>query len=235
MDKTSAVYNWSPKLYVDLIENSQFPSVVRYQEAERNYLISKILSANGKTFVDIGAGYGRVLPLLAKTGKRVIAIEIDKQMLGELRNRAKVFKNVEVIEGDASNLCDLLSGKKIESPVLVCLENTLGTWVGDYFKALSQMKKVAEEKKGEVIIAIWRQEAFRRKAVAMYKYIADLVGETDLEKIDYKSGIFWSKTGFRSKWWTKKDREEILSMLGGKKLEGVDDPYFCIFHITYKK
>ena len=51
--------------------------------------IAALLGARaGETFIEIGAGHGEMTALLAKTGARVIAIEVDHQLAEGLRTRA---------------------------------------------------------------------------------------------------------------------------------------------------
>lgn len=52
------------------------------------------------TVLEVGAGLGFLTELLAKNAGRVIAIEIDSNLLKILRNRLSTFKNVEIFYGD---------------------------------------------------------------------------------------------------------------------------------------
>jgi len=54
----------------------------------------------GDVWVEIGAGHGEMTELLASRASRVIAIELDSRLAERLRNRAKTWPNVEVMEGD---------------------------------------------------------------------------------------------------------------------------------------
>ena len=61
-----------------------------------------LLAAPGaeETIVEIGAGLGHMTEELAKTAGRVIALEIDPQLLKVLRERFGRRKNVEVVDKD---------------------------------------------------------------------------------------------------------------------------------------
>ena len=63
---SEAVYHWSPQKYIELVENTNNPLLQEYQKVELEYVTSKIQSPETKTFIDVGAGYGRVLPQIAK-------------------------------------------------------------------------------------------------------------------------------------------------------------------------
>lgn len=139
--------------------------------------------------------------------------------------------NVRVISGNANGLTNLVG--KVESPVILSLQNSLGTWIGDWRKAVGGMCKIAEEGLGEVVISVLCQEGLEKYGVDMYMSVSELVGEPDLEATDLEAGVFRSKTGYRSQWWTREQREKIKEILGGKVIEEVEYPTFNIFHIKY--
>lgn len=58
----------------------------------------------GETWVEIGAGHGEMTELLAVDGRRVIAIETDPPLAAGLRERARDWPSVEIVEGDVLSL-----------------------------------------------------------------------------------------------------------------------------------
>src|SRR3989344_3895056 len=106
------VYKWEAGKYARLLENTRNSYLKDHQEIEREYILG-IKRASSKTFIDVGAGYGRLLPTIAKIAGSVIAIEINKDMLVELRRRAAELSNAEVIEGDANRLSELLAKMEV--------------------------------------------------------------------------------------------------------------------------
>lgn len=154
-------------------------------------------------------------------------------MFSELQRRAALYPNTTAIKGDANDLSSILVGADIISPVLVCLQNSIGTWEGDYRKALSEMGKVAKAKQGEVIISAWRGEQFKDYAIDIYTALSPVVGTPDPTQTDFKNGIFRSKTGYLSKWWKPEERDEIARILGGKKVKEVLGQAFFILHVSY--
>lgn len=147
------VYKWEAEKYARLLEHTQNAYLKNHQEVEQKYLLG-IERPFSKTFIDVSAGYGRLLPMMAKIAGRVIAIENNRSMLGELRKRAAQFSNVEVIEGDGNSLSDLLSGKIISQPVILLTQNSLGTWEGDRKRLLEEMKKIAERERRSCNISV---------------------------------------------------------------------------------
>ena len=90
-------YNWSPDKYIKLVEKSSDPVLQYYMKAEMDYITTKIENPKEKTFIDVGAGYGRVIPPLSEIAKQVITVELDKKMLTELKHRGEQYPNVLVI------------------------------------------------------------------------------------------------------------------------------------------
>ncbi len=165
--------------------------------------------------------------------RNIIAVEINDSMFSELQKRASQYPNVVAIKGDANNLSQLLNGFDIQSPVVLSLQNSLGTWEGEVQKAIDGMRRVAERGKGELIISLFKQEALESRGVDMYRAAEVLVGEVDLDRTDFENGVFRSKTGYLSKWRTAKERQEIAKRLGGTSLNVIEHPSFWILHISY--
>ena len=66
VDSDEVTYHWSPQKYIELVEHTNNPFLREYQQVELEYVTSKIQSPKTKTFIDVGAGYGRVLPQIAR-------------------------------------------------------------------------------------------------------------------------------------------------------------------------
>lgn len=228
-------YRWSPEKYIKLVEKTRDLILREYMDAEIEYILKNVQNPNLKTFIDVGAGYGRVISQLSKIGKNVIAVEINKKMLKELQKSAERLKNVTVIKGDANYLTKLLKkyDKMIEKPVLLSLQNTLGTAIGDPYKILLEMKQIAVAKKGEIILSLFCQESLKSWGVKMYASLKSMVGKIDNEKTDFNKGVFVSETGYRSKWWTTKERINFKNRLKGEISILSRLPYFCIIHSRY--
>ena len=50
--------------------------------------------------LDVGAGLGFLTEILARRGCRVLAVEVDRKLIGVLEERLASFPNVEIIQGD---------------------------------------------------------------------------------------------------------------------------------------
>lgn len=106
-------YNWSVSDYIDLVENTSNPVLKKYEQEELDYLKTQIENSQEKTFIDVGGGYGRALPVLAKIARNVISVEINDSMFGELEKRTRQYPNAVAIKGDANNLSALVDRKSV--------------------------------------------------------------------------------------------------------------------------
>src|ERR1035438_6257403 len=103
------MFNWNTQSYIEQVEKSQEPGLIEYQQDELDFIKNGVKDPGTKTFIDIGAGYGRVIPAVAALAKDVIAVEQDQDFLSELQRRATELGNVIVISGSADELDELLS------------------------------------------------------------------------------------------------------------------------------
>ena len=221
---------WDVNKYIQFIENSTDPLLKKYMRAELDYIISTVEKPREKILVDVGAGYGRVLPVLSKLFKHVIAVEIDKEMFSYLEENIKQFNNVLFINGDAQNLQQLLG--KVERPVVVSLQNSLGTPFGDAYKIISEMVKIANNK-GELIISLFVQEGLKDYGIPIYNRASGLTGRPDLEKTNFGKGLFISENGYQSHWWNKDERKKISNLVKGKIITEITTEYFYLLHVKY--
>jgi len=131
--------DFSPKAYQDLFDDWNDP-VIQAHMADEFRIIEKIENKSCKTFIDLGAGHGRVLSKISPLAKNVVSIEINSEMFKVLQEKAQKFFNVKAILGDITNFDKIVKKLEVINPALLILQNTLGTIEGEYQKALEQMK-----------------------------------------------------------------------------------------------
>ena len=66
----------------------------------RQRIVDALGDVSGATVVEIGPGHGAITELLATRAKRLIAIELDRALVPELRFRFRNHANVEIVEAD---------------------------------------------------------------------------------------------------------------------------------------
>lgn len=196
--------DYTTKLYKELVEEIDDEILQRFMEDEKSF-IAGITNIKYHTVVDLGAGYGRVVPYLSGISKDVIAIEINPDMHSELNNRASSSSNVTAIQGNFLKLTDILP-KSVTEPIFLILQNSLGTIEGgDYKDTLASVIKAAQLHNGQLVLSLLKQPSLASWGVNMYAKIKEMVGEVDMSKSNFDKGIFVSTTGYTSKWWTDEE------------------------------
>lgn len=224
--------NYTAEKYIKLVKNISDPILQIHMSSEED-VIRNVRSPKQKTFIDLGAGYGRVLPLLASIARNVFAIEINESMLLELRRRCTEYKNTKIIKGDIQKLSQVLKGEDLINPVLLLLQNTLGTIEGNWRKVLKEMRQFARGNKGEIIISFFRQEALNSWGIRLYNSISGMTGAPDLSKTNFEKGLFVSRAGYTSKWRSKREIEDLKDFLGGNVVNEVWTENFVVLHLQF--
>ena len=228
-------YKWDVQKYRELVERTTNLDLKKYIDSELDFIIDSVDDSSNKTFIEMGAGYGRAIPKLSTIARNFIAIEINKDMFSGLDEIASKLDNVSTISGDGSFLSNLLNDLDINEPVIMSLQNSLGTSEGDPNKILSEMFQVASNNNGEVIISLFTQEGLKRVGLSIYDSVSGLTGKPDLFKINFGKGDFISQTGYKSHWWRREEIDNIIKMSNGILLNELKEEYFYILHIGFKK
>jgi len=74
----------------------------------RDRIAASLGAGPGDTVLEVGAGAGTLTVALARSGARVVAVELDRRLVHALRSATRELPNVEVVEADVLKL-DLLS------------------------------------------------------------------------------------------------------------------------------
>jgi len=226
----TALRPYTAEKFIRLVEGAADDRLQAYMEAEAAFLAEEP-DASERSFIDMGAGYGRALPTLAPIAGHVTCVEFNPQMFGELERRSALYRNVALVNGDMQELPSLLSAADRFRPVVIILQNTLGTVDGDRSRVLAAMRDVATRHSGSVIVSLFRAGALCNWGVEMYSALSEMVGKPDLERTDCAAGVFVSQSGYTSKWSTDSDVDEIKAFFGGRVLREVREPEFVIFEI----
>ena len=88
-----------------LIDEKILDRMVRYGEVTRDDVV-----------LDVGAGRGELTARLAERARKVIAVELDRELAEEARRRLKDYDNVELLVGDVLKLKPTGFNKVVSNP-----------------------------------------------------------------------------------------------------------------------
>jgi SAM-dependent methyltransferase len=200
--------HYTTSLYTKYVEQMNDIGFQNYMKRELEF-IRRIPNSKDRTFIDLGAGYGRVEKELSDQAREVIAVELLDDMYEELNSRAKRLTNVKAVQADMTNLEKALKDFVFNSPVFLILQNTLGVIEGDIPKFITDIKAYAKTNNGEIIFSLFRQEDFKDWGIHVYEKARPVVGEVDLDSSNVEQGEIKSSTNYTSKWWTRQDVDNI--------------------------
>ena len=197
--------NFDPQKYEKLIENSTDKILQSHMAAEKESINKIFKYSNATTAVDLGSGYGRLIPHLAFLFHRVIAVELDLKMSSELQKR---FDNADDIHIVQDNMIRYLNNSPHEESCLYLIaQNTLGTIDGSKTDVLDAIGRKLINKKSHAVISLFKSSALPTWGSKFYNDIAEMSGP--FGNIDTENSVYKSQSGYISHWFTD---DEINSM-----------------------
>ncbi len=198
------------------------PRIKQYLEAELNYVLDKINPTDA--VLDLGCGYGRIFPPLAKKAKTVIGIDysysnliLGKEMFGSLSNC--LFSRMNAVQlGFLDNIFD----------IVVCIQNGISAFHVNRLDLISESIRVV--KPNGIVLFSSYSEKFWDHRLEWFQLQSNhgLLGKIDNEKTG--NGKIVCKDGFTAstvgKEEFKKLTEEIKNI--NVEIEEVDESsIFC--------
>ncbi|MBI3193252.1 MAG: methyltransferase domain-containing protein [Ignavibacteriae bacterium] len=200
------------------------PSRVRqYLDAEVNHVLKYIKS--GDNVVELGCGYGRIIPLLAKKSIRIFGIDTSQSSLLLARENLKDISNCYLSRMNAVQLT--FTDKFFNS--VVCIQNGISAFHVDQQKLIHESVRVT--KRGGVILFSTYSEKFWKHRLQWFQLQSEagLLGEIDYDKTG--NGTIICKDGFTA---TTVSAEQFKRLASHVKqirvtIEEVDESsLFCI-------
>jgi len=176
------------------------PRVKQYLEAEINHVVNKINS--NSMVLELGCGYGRVLPPLTKIAKHVVGIdfsfsslEMGKDFLQKLINYDLVNMSAGQL-GFANNVFDFV----------VCIQNGISAFHIPQLELIKESLRVT--KSGGLVLFSTYTENFWKDRLQWFQLQSDagLLGEIDYQKTG--DGNIVCKDGFTASTISKKQFEQ---------------------------
>lgn len=170
------------------------PRVQQYLRAEIGFVLEHIRP--GDRVLDLGCGYGRIIPRLTGKARSVVGVDISPSSLALGRRLLKGIPNCRLLRMDAAAL-DFPDGS---FEVVLCVQNGISAFKVDSARLIREAARVTR-KNGTILFSsysekFWepRLEWFRRQAKE------GLIGEIDDERTG--KGVIVCKDGFRATTYT---------------------------------
>jgi len=195
-------------------------------QAELDFVLGKI--SRRDVVLDLGCGYGRVIPHLAKKAKYVFAIDTSAESLKMAKDFLKNIQHHFLQRMDAGKLT--FSANTMD--VVLCLQNGISAFHTDQRALIKEAVRVT--KPGGLAIFSTYSEKFWEPRLKWFQLQskAGLIGEIDPEKT--KCGNIICKDGFTASTINAKKFMELTRWIRGIKVtvKEVDDS--CLLFLIRK-
>ncbi len=200
------------------------PRVVQYLEAELAHVLTRVRP--GDEILDMGCGYGRILPQLAARAGMVVGIDTSLASLRSARHRQGQLDNCHLVCMDAVRTA-FADGV---FDVVLCIQNGISAFHVDQRELIRESIRITRQG-GTALFSTYSGEFWPdRLAWFRLQSEAGLLGEIDEDRTG--NGVIACKDGFRA---TSVDTErlrELTSELGVRTeiLEVDESSLFCEIH-----
>jgi ubiquinone/menaquinone biosynthesis C-methylase UbiE len=180
------------------------PRVRQYMDAEIAHAVSKIKP--GDTVLDLGCGFGRVMPDLAQKAALVVGIDNSFSSLNLARDTIRTFPRCVLVQANALRL----SCKEKSADTVVCIQNGISAFHVDQQELIRECLRVTRP--GGIVLFSTYSEKFWDHRLEWFHRQADagLLGEIDKEQT--RNGVIVCKDGFTA---TTVGPERFLSLTAG--------------------
>lgn len=164
------------------------PRVQQYLAAEISYVTKKI--GPGDKVLDLGCGFGRVMPELAQKAAAVVGIDNSGASLILAQEKIRCIPNCSLVQADALQL----SFKNHSFDVVICIQNGISAFHVNQKQLIAESLRVTKNE-GIVLFSSY-SDKFWKHRLEWFQLQADakLLGEIDYEKT--RDGVIICKDGF---------------------------------------
>jgi 2-polyprenyl-6-hydroxyphenyl methylase/3-demethylubiquinone-9 3-methyltransferase len=162
--------------------------VKQYFDAEINYVLQKIKSDD--IVIELGCGYGRLLPSLAAKAKTIIGIDTSLPSIEMGKKMLEEFSNIFLMQMDAVKL----GFEDNIFDVVLCIQNGISAFHVNQADLIHECIRIT--KPGGIALFSSYSEKFWEHRLKWFQLQAEagLLGEIDYDKT--KNGIIVCKDGF---------------------------------------
>lgn len=219
---------YSEKLAADRLEkvyDEAPPRIRRYLEAEVAFVLSRIDKCN--SVLDLGCGYGRILPKLASQASLTVGVDTSIASLKTAANRFGDRHGIMLAAMDAGNT----AFKSGSFDAVACIQNGISAFGLDRLKLMKEALRVTRS--GGVVLFSSYSENFWEDRLDWFRLQAKqgLLGEIDEDATG--GGVIICKDGFKAKTVGRTEFETLANDLGLEpEIEEIDgSSLFCVLHV----
>lgn len=203
------------------------PRVKQYLEAEINHVLEKINTED--EVLELGCGYGRILPAIANKAKSVTGIDTSAESIAYGKKFLGSTPNCEMIQMNALNMLF----KNNIYDIVVCIQNGISAFHVDRKALIKESIRVV--KPGGIVLFSSYSEKFWDDRLEWFRLQAEagLIGEIDYEKTG--AGKIICKDGFTASTVSADQFIDLASGLNADiKVEEVNNSSIFFELVKYK-
>jgi ubiquinone/menaquinone biosynthesis C-methylase UbiE len=166
------------------------PRTKQYLDAEVNHVVEKIHPDD--VVLELGCGYGRILPRLCQKARRVIGIDTSLASLRLARTVLQRSENCDVLAVDAVHL----AFRDRFFDCVICIQNGISAFQVDQKTFMKESIRVV--KSGGLVLISSYSNKFWKHRLEWFQLQAEagLLGEIDYERT--RDGIIVCRDGFKA-------------------------------------
>jgi 2-polyprenyl-6-hydroxyphenyl methylase/3-demethylubiquinone-9 3-methyltransferase len=201
------------------------PRVKKYLQEEINFVLSYVSSSD--TVLELGCGYGRVLPDIASKALKAVGIDKSKDSIELAIELLSNYQNIELYEMEAENL--KFADQSFD--VVIVIQNGISAFKINKHHLIKEAVRVTC--KGGTVLFSSYSEKFWNERLEWFQLQAQegLLGEIDYDKT--QNGTIICKDGFKA---TTIKPQEFLSLTTDLNLSALikevdQSSLFCIITV----
>lgn len=171
--------------------------------AELKFVLSRI--KKGNKVLDLGCGYGRIIPQLAQKAGIIVGIDISPENIQYGQKYMENIPNCHLMEMDAANL--MFPDNNFD--VVVCIQNGISAFKVDPSQLLSESIRVTKPG-GKILFSTYSTKIWIER-LEWFRLQADegLLGEIDEDKTG--NGVITCKDGFKATTFSPEEFQKLTA------------------------
>lgn len=197
------------------------PRIKQYLDSEIRHVLNHLKT--GDKVLELGCGYGRILPYLAKKASSIVGIDTSISSLEMGRQLLSSYPNISLMKMNALEL----GFENDIFDVVVCIQNGISAFHVDRLKLIKESIRVT--KHGGLILFSGYSEKIWNERLKWFELQADeeLIGKINYNKT--KNGVIICEDGFSASTIKAEEFKELASEFTNIKFSISEIDYSSIF------